>query len=132
MVPILIVDDEPGVRESLKIVFGKDYSVYEADCMEAALAKALEIKPAVVLLDILLPKTDGIEVLKQIKAIHPSCEVIMLTALNTQQLAATALQYGALDLIGKPFDVGELRRRVTAAVEKASKHTPLALRSSDS
>ena len=132
MLPILIVDDEPGVRESLKVVFGKDYSVYEADCMEAALARVLEIKPAAVLLDILLPKTDGIEVLRQIKAIHPSCEVIMLTALNTRQLAATALQYGALDLIGKPFDVIELRRKVTAAVEKACKHSAMGLRGSES
>lgn len=126
MVPILIVDDEPGVRESLKIVFGKDYSVYEANGLEAALAAVIERKPVVVLLDILLPKTDGIEVLKQIKAIHPGCEVIMLTALNTRQLAATALEYGALDLIGKPFDVTELRRKVSAAVEKASKQVSFA------
>lgn len=129
---MLIVDDELGVRESLKIVFGKDYSVYEADCMEAALATVREIKPAVVLLDILLPKTDGIEVLRQIKAAHPNCEVIMLTALNTRQLAATALEYGALDLVGKPFDVGELRRKVTAAAEKFCKHAALPLRGSES
>jgi DNA-binding response OmpR family regulator len=132
MLPILIVDDELGVRESLKIVFGKDYSVYEADCMEAALAAVREIKPAVVLLDILLPKTDGIEVLRQIKAVHPSCEVIMLTALNTRQLAATALEYGALDLIGKPFDVAELRRKVTVAAEKFYKHSASAPRGSES
>ncbi len=126
MIPILIVDDEPGVRESLKIVFGKDYSVSEANGVEAALSAVLETKPVVVLLDILLPRTDGIEVLKQIKAIHPSCEVIMLTALNTRQLAATAMECGALDLIGKPFDVTELRRKVTAAVEKVSKQASFA------
>jgi len=118
MIPILIVDDELGVRESLKIVFGKDYSVHEADCLEAALAKVLDVKPAVVLLDILLPKTDGIEVLRQIKAMQPDCEVIMLTALNTRQLAAKALEYGAFDLIGKPFDVTDLRRKVSGALEK--------------
>jgi DNA-binding NtrC family response regulator len=132
MIPILIVDDELGVRESLKIVFGKDYSVHEADCREAALHKMMEINPAVVLLDILLPKTDGIEVLRQIKAIHPACEVIMLTALNTRQLAATALEHGALDLIGKPFDVTELRRKVVGALEKVFKDSPVALRSSNS
>jgi DNA-binding NtrC family response regulator len=120
MVPILIVDDELGVRESLKIVFGKDYAVHEADCMEAALRKVQEIKPAVVLLDVLLPKTDGIEVLRQIKAIHPGCEVIMLTALNTRQLAATAREHGARDLIGKPFDVADLRRKVDGALEKVA------------
>ena len=118
MIPILIVDDELGVRESLKIVFGKDYSVHEADCMEAAVAQVLQVKPAVVLLDILLPRTDGIEVLRQIKTIHPDCQVIMLTALNTRQLAAKALEFGAFDLIGKPFDVADLRRKVSGALDK--------------
>lgn len=118
MIPILIVDDELGVRESLKIVFGKDYAVHEADCMETAVAQVLQTKPAVVLLDILLPKTDGIEVLRQIKAIHPDCQVIMLTALNTRQLAAKALEFGAFDLVGKPFDVVDLRRKVSGALEK--------------
>ncbi len=123
MIPILIVDDELGVRESLKIVFGKDYSVHEADGMDAALAQVLQVKPDVVLLDILLPKTDGIEVLRQIKAIHPNCQVIMLTALNTRQLADKALESGAFDLIGKPFDVTELRRKVSGALEKLGKHS---------
>ena len=132
MIPILIVDDELGVRESLKIVFSKDYSVHEADCLEAALAKVLDVKPAVVLLDILLPKTDGIEVLRQIKAVHPDCEVIMLTALNTRQLAAKALEYGAFDLVGKPFDVTDLRGKVSSALEKTSKSSQTALRSSES
>ena len=132
MIPILIVDDELGVRESLKIVFGKEYSVHEADCMEAALSKVLEIKPAVVLLDILLPKTDGIEVLRQIKAVYPACEVIMLTALNTRQLATTALEYGALDVIGKPFDVTDLRRKVSKVLEKVFESSPVDLRSSNS
>lgn len=132
MIPILIVDDELGVRESLKIVFSKDYSVHEADCLEAALAKVLDVKPAVVLLDILLPKTDGIEVLRQIKAMHPDCEVIMLTALNTRQLAAKALEYGAFDLVGKPFDVTDLRGKVSSALEKTSKSSQTALRSSES
>jgi DNA-binding NtrC family response regulator len=116
--PILIVDDEIGVRESLKIVFSRDYPIFEADTLEAAVAKVHEAKPAVVLLDVLLPKSDGIEVLKQIKAIHPNCEVIMLTALNTRLLADKAMEFGAFDLIGKPFDVIELRGKVRGALAK--------------
>jgi DNA-binding NtrC family response regulator len=118
--PILIVDDEIGVRESLKIVFSRDYPIFEADTLEAAVAKVHEAKPAVVLLDVLLPKSDGIEVLKQIKAIHPNCEVIMLTALNTRLLADKAMEFGAFDLIGKPFDVIELRGKVRGALAKLS------------
>ncbi len=123
MTSLLIVDDELGVRESLKIVFSKDYSVHEADSMDAALAQVLQVRPAVVLLDILLPKTDGIEVLRQIKAIHPDCQVIMLTALNTRQLAAKALEFGAFDLVGKPFDVTDLRDKVSGALEKLAKNS---------
>ncbi len=123
MTSLLIVDDELGVRESLKIVFSKDYSVHEADSMDAALAQVLQVRPAVVLLDILLPKTDGIEVLRQIKAIHPDCQVIMLTALNTRQLAAKALEFGAFDLVGKPFDVTDLRGKVSGALEKLAKNS---------
>src|ERR671936_3096571 len=94
---LLVIDDERCVRESLKIVFAKDFRLLEADSVDAALPKVQSEKPDVVLLDVLLPKTDGIEVLRQIKAIHPGCEVIMLTALNTRQLADKAMNFGAFD-----------------------------------
>jgi DNA-binding NtrC family response regulator len=76
---LLVVDDERGVRESLKMVFAKGYRLLEAGSVDAAIRKVVEEKPQVVLLDILMPKTDGIEVLRQIKVIDPACEVIMLT-----------------------------------------------------
>ena len=71
---LLAVDDEVGVRESLKMVFCKEYRLLEAASVDAAIHKVQEEKPHVVLLDILMPKTDGIEILRQIKAIHPGCE----------------------------------------------------------
>ncbi len=120
---LLVVDDEIGVRESLKIVFGKEYAVLEADSMEAAVAKAQEARPAVVLLDVLMPKTDGIEALRRIKAVHPDCEVIMLTALNTRQLAAKATDLGAFASIGKPFDVVDLRGKVNGALAKLAQRS---------
>jgi putative two-component system response regulator len=117
---LLVVDDEMGVRESLKIVFAKDFRLLEADSVDAALPKVRTEKPSVVLLDVLLPKTDGIELLKQIKTIHPNCEVIMLTALNTRQLAEKATGFGAFDIVGKPFDVLDLRAKVNRALAKTS------------
>ena len=120
---ILIVDDERGVRESLRMVFSKDFRVLEADSVETAIGNVQNEKPAVVLLDIVMPKTDGLELLKQIKTIHPGCEVIMLTALNLQSAAAKAMEFGAFDFIGKPFDVAELRRKVNQALEKISQKT---------
>ena len=114
---LLAVDDEVGVRESLKMVFSKEYRLVEAASVDAAIRKVQEERPQVVLLDILMPKTDGIEILRQIKEIHPSCEVIMLTGVNSQQLAAKAMDFGAFDFIGKPFDVIELRQKVKKALD---------------
>ena len=121
---LLIVDDEMGVRESLKMVFAKDYRLLEAESIDAAMPKVLAERPQVVLLDILMPKTDGIEALKQIKAIHPGCEVIMLTGLNSQQLATTATEFGAFDFIGKPFDVMDLRQKVSKALRAVTQRPP--------
>jgi DNA-binding NtrC family response regulator len=114
---LLIVDDEMGVRESLKMVFAKEYRLLEAESIDAAMPRVLEERPQIVLLDVLMPKTDGIEALKQIKAMHPGCAVIMLTGLNSQQLASKAMELGAFDFIGKPFDVMELRQKVSNALQ---------------
>jgi len=120
---LLVVDDEVGIRESLKMVFCKEYRLLEAASIDAAMHQVQEEKPHVVLLDILLPKTDGIEILRQIKAIHPGCEVIMLTGVNSQQLAAKAMDFGAFDFIGKPFDVAELRQKVKKALDNLAQKT---------
>jgi DNA-binding NtrC family response regulator len=120
---LLAVDDEMGVRESLKMVFSKEYRLLEAASVDAAIRKVQEERPQIVLLDILMPKTDGIEILRQIKTIHPSCEVIMLTGVNSQQLAAKAMDFGAFDFIGKPFDVVELRQKVKDALENLAQKT---------
>jgi DNA-binding NtrC family response regulator len=115
---LLIVDDEAGVRQSIRLVFGKDFQVHEAGSREEAVRKVREDTPEIVLLDILMPGADGLEILKQIKAIHPEGQVIMLTALNTARTAFTAKEAGAFDYVTKPFDVDELRLRVDRALEK--------------
>jgi DNA-binding NtrC family response regulator len=86
-----------------------------------------EARPAVVLLDVLMPRTDGIEVLRQIKAIHPGCEVIMLTAMNSRQIAAKAIDLGAFDVVGKPFDVVDLLAKVNSALAKTAVQEKVAL-----
>jgi DNA-binding NtrC family response regulator len=115
---LLIVDDEPGVRESLRLIFGKDFQLCEAKTSEEALQKAKEQKPDVVLLDIVMPGSDGLKVLKQMKEVHPEGQVIMLTALNTARTAFAAKETGAFDYVTKPFDVDELRLRVGRALER--------------
>ena len=115
---LMVVDDEPGVRQSLQLVFSKIYSVLEACSAEDAIQKACSEKPDVILLDIMMPGTDGLAVLKQIKTVHPDCQVIMLTGLNTARTAFVAKGTGAFDYVTKPFDVEELRLRVEHALEK--------------
>lgn len=115
---LLVVDDEPGVRQSLQMVFNKSYSVLEACCAEDAIEKASNENPDVILLDIMMPGTDGLAVLKQIKSAHPDCQVIMLTGLNTARTAFVAKGAGAFDYVTKPFDIEELRLRVEHALEK--------------
>lgn len=115
---LLIVDDEFGVRESLKMVFCKDFRLMEADSVDAAIPLVMDSRPDVVLLDVLMPKTDGIEALRRIKEIQPDCEVIMLTGVNSQQLSSKALNFGAFDFVAKPFDVVDLRQKVARALQK--------------
>lgn len=115
---LLIVDDEAGVRESIRLIFGDDLRVFEAKSSEEAVRRVREERPEVVLLDIMMPGTSGLETLSQIKAAHPDGQVIMLTALNTARTAFAAKESGAFDYVTKPFDVDELRLRVDRALEK--------------
>jgi two-component system response regulator AtoC len=115
---LLVVDDEPGVRQSLQMVFNKTYRMIEASSADQAIQKVTDEKPDAVLLDIMMPGADGLAVLKQIKSIHPDCQVLMLTGLNTARTAFAAKGTGAFDYVTKPFDVDELRLRVDHAMEK--------------
>jgi DNA-binding NtrC family response regulator len=115
---LLVVDDEAGVRQSLQMVFNKVYRVLEAASADEAIQKLTDERPDVVLLDIMMPGVDGLAVLKQLRSIHPDCQVIMLTGLNTARTAFAAKGTGAFDYVTKPFDVEELRLRVEHAVEK--------------
>lgn len=117
---LMLIDDEFGVRESLKMVFCRDYRVIEADSLAAALPKIEEFRPKVILLDVLMPRTDGLAALQQIKQFHSSCEVIMLTGVNSQQIADKASEFGAFDCVGKPFDIVDLRQKVSRALAHAS------------
>ncbi|MFQ5682753.1 MAG: response regulator [Candidatus Binatia bacterium] len=116
---ILIVDDEDGVRESLKIVFSKNYRIQEANSVAVAVQKAREGNPAIVFLDILMPGADGLQALMRIKELNPHCQVIMLTALNTDRTASLAKEAGAFDYVVKPFDIEELRHKVEGALKKS-------------
>ncbi|HUL20152.1 MAG TPA: sigma-54 dependent transcriptional regulator [Thermodesulfobacteriota bacterium] len=106
---ILVVDDEVGARESLKMILKNDYEVFSAKDAEEAFLHIKERSPDVILLDIILPDLDGLKVLERIKQNDPDMVVIMITATRTVKTAVEAMKLGAYDYVTKPFDIDELR-----------------------
>ena len=119
---VLIVDDEVGVRESLKMILKKDYEVFLAKDAEEAFSQIKAQFPDVILLDIILPGLDGLRVLERIKQNDPDSIVIMITATNTAKTAVEAMKLGAYHYVTKPFDNEELRLIISRSLsEKALK-----------
>jgi two-component system, sensor histidine kinase and response regulator len=117
---LLIVDDEEGPRQSLRVVFKDEYNLLLASNGPEALtlAKTHTINAAV--LDIRMTGMSGTEVLEKLKVIQPSIEVIMLTAYETVDTIRQALRLGAFDYLNKPFDVFSIRKAVATAMERQS------------
>jgi DNA-binding NtrC family response regulator len=101
---LLIVDDEPLILEVLTEHFKGDYEVETALNGADALGAILRARPDVVMLDINMPRMNGVEVLKDIKQIDESIAVIMVTANEQVTMAAEALRSGAFGYVPKPFD----------------------------
>jgi DNA-binding NtrC family response regulator len=101
---LLFVDDEPLILEVLKEHFKAEYEVETALNGADALGAILRARPDVVMLDINMPRMNGVEVLKDIKQIDESIAVIMVTANEQVQMAADALKNGAFGYVPKPFD----------------------------
>ncbi len=112
---VLIVDDEVGARESLKMILKNDYEVFLAKNAEEAFLQVKVHSPDVILLDIILPDVDGLKVLEKIKQNDPDIIVIMITATKTVKTAVEAMKLGAYDYVTKPFDIDELRLIITRA-----------------
>jgi len=114
---ILVVDDELSVRDSLRMIFKKDYTVIAAGSAKEAWERILSDEPDLIFLDIIMPQKDGMELLKEIRESQPSTPVVMLTATKTLKTAVEAMKLGAYDYITKPFDVDELRIIADKALE---------------
>ena len=116
---ILIVDDEEIVIRSCKRILSD--SCYVVDSVQdgwEALRKVDETEYDLLILDIMMPKIDGLEVLQQVKERHPDTDVIMMTGLSQIQTAVKAMKLGAFDYLSKPFDPDELKHIVDRALER--------------
>jgi signal transduction histidine kinase len=115
---ILVIDDEIGPRESLRMLLKPDYNVQTADCVEAGLKLLKEKQPDTIVMDIRMPGMTGIEGLRRIREIDPHLSVIMLTGFGALETAKEAVRLGANDYISKPFDAGEMREVIGRNVER--------------
>ena len=109
MIKFLVVDDEKGVVTELKeLLEMRDYKVYSATSGEEALSIMKKENPNIVVLDILMPGMDGIEVLRQIKKTYPKTKVIMLTAVEDDGVKKMATSLGASAYLTKPYSFEEV------------------------
>jgi DNA-binding response OmpR family regulator len=117
---ILLVDDEQPIQTLLSFPLQRDgYEVVIASDGREALARFDELPPDLVVLDVMLPRMDGLEVCKRLRAKGETVPIIMLTAKSEEIDKVLGLELGADDYITKPFSMREFRSRVKAALRRA-------------
>ncbi len=120
---ILLVDDEENIRFTLREVLRREdptYQIDEAGDGAEALEKVRSAPYSLVLMDMRMPRMDGMAAFRAMRAIRPDLIVVFITAHGTQRTAMEALQAGAYDYFTKPFDLTEVRVVVRRAVEKVN------------
>ena len=116
---ILIADDEEIVIQScLRILSDEDYDIDTVPNGIEAVEKINKVDYDMLILDIMMPKMTGMEVLQRVKETHPDMDVIMITGLNEIDTAVKAMKLGAFDYLPKPFDPEELELVVNRAFER--------------
>ena len=119
---ILVVDDERGPRESLRAVFSGMFDVSLAESSAQAMEVLTRRKVDLVLLDVIMPKEDGVTFLGRVQAMYPGMPVIMISASQSVRPVVAAMRGGAHDFVSKPFDVDELQRTVQRALDGSVLH----------
>ena len=116
---ILLVDDEPAIMQLARLYFERDgFRVQEISDGESALAAVAKQQPALIVLDVMLPKLDGFEVCKKLRASGDQTPIIMLTARDEDIDKILGLELGADDYLTKPFNPRELIARVKAILRR--------------
>jgi len=119
---ILVVEDEKDIRELVRYHLEQEgYAVREADTGEKALAQIVSERPALVVLDLMLPGVDGLEVCRRLRAAEATraLPVVMLTAKAAEVDRVLGLELGADDYVTKPFSPRELLARVRAVLRRS-------------
>ncbi len=117
---ILIVDDELGPRESLRMILDPIYDVHTVDNGQEALNFICREKVDLVTLDLKMPGLTGVDVLREIKNLRPDIDVIIITGYGSLNNAQEAIRFGAGDFISKPFNVADIIAIVSKSFERRS------------
>lgn len=125
---VLIIDDEPALCQVLTVLLEEEgFSVITASDGDEGLRLALEQRPDLVLLDIMLPHTDGREVCRRLREVS-DVPIIMLTCMSTPEEKVGRLADGADDYVTKPFDNNELVARIRSVLRRTRRNTEANLR----
>jgi DNA-binding NtrC family response regulator len=117
MPSVLVVDDEPAVRESLRMLLKRECHVDTAEDVESALRAVTRAAPDLVILDVVMPGRSGLELIAELRERQIHAPVIVLTATNTVSVAVEAMKLGAADFVTKPFELDGLRHKVRQLLE---------------
>lgn len=115
---ILIIDDELGPRESLRMLLNREYEVCTAKGVDEGVALLKERQPELIIMDIRMPGKTGIDGLREIRAIDTEVSIVMLTGFGALETAQQALRLGANDYLNKPFDTADMRSVVAKYAQR--------------
>jgi len=123
IVTVLVVDDEEPIRNALrKYLKQQQFEVYAASSADEALQQLRLHKVALMLSDIRMPGTSGVDLVPQALEIEPDLAILMLTAVNDATSAALCMQRGAMDYLTKPIELADLGRAVQRALKRREMH----------
>src|SRR3989339_1460935 len=115
---ILAIDDEKDMLTTYESILKKKYQLSLAENASEALTAIENNEPDLLLLDLRMPETDGLELLKKIRPLYPEIDIIVVSASKDIADAVEAMKLGAIDYISKPFEVSELLITIEKALEK--------------
>ncbi|MGA7403090.1 MAG: response regulator, partial [Candidatus Sulfotelmatobacter sp.] len=119
---LLAIDDTPENLELIRATLEQlDLEIVTAEDPEAGFELFLQIRPRIVLLDLVMPKVTGMELLERMIAADPGADIILMTAHYSPESAVEAIQKGACDYFTKPLDVGKLRSRIVGFLADAER-----------
>jgi len=118
MAKVLVIDDERGPRESLRMLLNRTYRVECADSVDHGLDSMRQELPDIIIMDIRMPGKTGIDGLREIRKVDEHVSVVMLTGYATLETAQQALRLGANDYLNKPFDTNEMMSVVSRYIQR--------------